>query len=575
MSARICSASTDIDAALTEIFGIDASGIESSRAVTGHLPNALFNRFLSVIEQSGAVELLQAWRQEDRKANSGRPELVPMKAVLMVFLLNAYWSKNYGFDAAAKTVAHGLTAQQREKLGVKGDGPSSSDWYHRLWRSAARLRALIDPWHRTPLKRKLTGEQFDRAREHYDPAREARAHQFATALVQASTRLLPKKYLQQYRGDLALDSTALLVQGPPNPNDRDRAASRDRLNGDYQCGWYTRQDDHDGTKVARSKAAYELDTTVLIDTRNGSFSFPLITGIYLHHPGKLKHGPRNTIEQHIAFTEQRGLAVVDRAFNNLQPQYFQEHVRIAQLETVYDYRANQLGQQGKVPGHPAIVVDGALYVDRMPENYRQISRWVAEKKINPDTGLPYTIEDRDNILRAREKYLMKRHSRVDADGYQRFSYPDPATYLAFDPATGKKTRDKPTGTIQIGLDAEVIKHLQRYPWKSKDWYRAYGQRNQVETSNKTLKDAWATNLGDKKSRTGRGYAYTYLIAALAVVATNIQRIITGITNVIADASGTKRRASRRKDSTGQPLRRPYEHDPVTMLDDESPPGRTS
>ena len=211
----------------------------------------------------------------------------------------------------------------------------------------------------------------------------------------------------------------------------------------------------------------------------------------------------------------------------------------------------------------------------MPKNYREISRWVAEKKTNPATGLPYTITDRDKIMRARERYLMKRHSRVDADGHQRFTCPDPATYLAFDPATGKKTKDKPTGTIQVGLDAEVIKHLQHYPWKSEDWYRAYGQRNQVETSNKTLKDAWATNLGDKKSRTGRGYAYTYLVAALAVVATNIQRIITGIKNNIAETSGRKTRARRRKNSVGQPLRRPYEHDLVTETDNESPPGSTS
>lgn len=229
--------------------------------------------------------------------------------------------------------------------------------------------------------------------------------------------------------------------------------------------------------------------------------------------------------QHLAFTEQRGLVVVDRAFNNLQPQHFQEHVRIAQLETVYDYRVDQLGQQGKVPGEPVILVDGALYVDRMPENYRQISRWVAETKI--------------------------------------------------DPATGKKTKDKPTGTLQIGLDTNVIKHLQRYPWKSEPWYRAYGQRNQVETSNKTLNDAWATNLGDKKSRPGRGYAYAYLVAALAVVAPNIQRIITSIKNVTAGTSSKKRRAHRRKDSSGQPLRRPYEHDLFTATDDESPPGDSS
>lgn len=575
MSTRNQKPSIDVDFALFEVFGVDDTGLERAQTVTGHLPNALFSKFLWVIDSSGAVDLLEQWRQEDRKANSGRPELVPLKAVLMVFLLNAFWNKNYSFNATAKTVAYGLTAEQRSRLGISGSGERSSEWYHRFWRSTQRMRQLFNPWHRTSLNSKLSGARTDRANERYDRTREARAHQLAEVLVQASLKLLPRKYLKDYRGDLALDSTVLYVQGRTNPNDKKGAPTRDRLNVDYQCGWYTRHDDHDGTKVAKSKAAYELDTTVLIDTKNGSFDFPLITGINLHRPGEIKQGPRHTIAQHTAFTEKRGLVVVDRAFNNLKSWHFQEHVRIAQLETVYDYKNTQLGQQAKVPGHPVIVVDGALYVDRMPENHRQISRWVAEKKINPATNLPYTIEDRDNIIRARERYLMKRHSRVNADGHQRFTYPDPATYLAFDPATGKKTKDKPIGTIQIDLDPEVIRHLQRYPWKSKDWYRAYGQRNQVETSNKTLKDAWATNLGDKKSRTGRGYAYTYLVAALAVVATNIQRIITGIKNLAVKASGKKRRVSRRKNSSGQPLRRPYEHDLATTIDEESPPGRTS
>ena len=115
---------------------------------------------------------------------------------------------------------------------------------------------------------------------------------------------------------------------------------------------------------------------------------------------------------------------------------------------------------------------------------------------------------------------MKRHSRVDADGYQRFTYPTLPTPRSIR-SRGKPTEDKSSGTVQVGLDAEVIKHLQRYPWKPEDWYHAYGRRSQVETSNKTLKDTWASNLDDPKNRPGRGYAYTYLVAALAVVATNL------------------------------------------------------
>ncbi|MHA3723591.1 hypothetical protein ACXR2T_06900 [Leucobacter sp. HY1910] len=55
-------------------------------------------------------------------------------------------------------------------------------------------------------------------------------------------------------------------------------------------------------------------------------------------------------------------------------------------------------------------------------------------------------------------------------------------------------------------------------------------------------------LDKAKSRAGRGFAYIYLIATLAVVATNIQRVITGIKNIATKASGKKRRMSRRKNS---------------------------
>ncbi|MBN9612268.1 MAG: hypothetical protein J0H64_02165 [Actinobacteria bacterium] len=74
----------------------------------------------------------------------------------------------------------------------------------------------------------------------------------------------------------------------------------------------------------------------------------------------------------------------------------------------------------------------------------------------------------------------------------------------------------------------------------------------------TLKDHRWSNLRDPNARTGRGYAYTYLCAVMAVVAENIRRIVTGVTQVLEDPgkpSSPKQRARRRRDSLGQRLPR--------------------
>lgn len=548
---------TQLDNALISALGVDAAGIEQVTSVSGPLPQAYFSVLLRAIDNSGVVELIKSWDAEERKSPGGRIAQVSQRAVLMAFLLNAQWGVGFSYQELAHTIAHRLTPQQRAELGVTGAGRVADDWYHSARRTAKRVVKLIDPWHLSNLHGRKTGAEYEQALADYDPEREERSHQFAAALVRASTELLPKKYLDAYTGDLALDSTFLRVRGISNPAKKDtHGHQRDRFNTDYQCGWYTRSsENHDGTKTAKSLPGYELDTTVMVAAHDGSYEFPLITGISMHRPSELKQGPKLAMDQHAAFTEKRGIAIMDRAFNNLDPQHFQEYVRRHRFETAYDYRGNQLGRQGSIPGEPVILVDGVLYVDRMPENYVMISRWHAQQKVNPDTGLPYTTAERDEILALREPYRMKAHGRIDADGNQRFTYPT-KPYLAFDPVTGRPTKDHPTGTVTAGLAKETIKHLQKYPWMSKEWRQVYGQRNQVETSNKNIKGQRWANLGDPAARTGRGYAYTYLCAVMAVFAENIRRIITGISNTHSEKSTTpKERARRRRDSLGDRLPR--------------------
>ena len=60
--------------------------------------------------------------------------------------------------------------------------------------------------------------------------------------------------------------------------------------------------------------------------------------------------------------------------------------------------------------------------------------------------------------------------------------------------------------MTIGLEAKVIKHLQKFPWMSTEWVRAYGQRNQVEMSNRLIKGHRTENIGDADSTPERRLA---------------------------------------------------------------------
>lgn len=176
-----------------------------------------------------------------------------------------------------------------------------------------------------------------------------------------------------------------------------------------------------------------------------------------------------------------------------------------------------------MPGLPIIVVDGALYVEHMPAELKYMTMWFHDKKykkVNQVTGLPVTWADVERTIEARKPYAMKRHGDISNKehnrGDQRFTYPDPRTYRAFDPATNKPMRPSKNalrGSVTIHPYPEVVRHLQRYPWGTAEWKAVYGQRNQVESVNKSIKHTRFTDLESAAKRPGRGEAY-HSIASL-------------------------------------------------------------
>ncbi|GAA3663334.1 hypothetical protein [Microbacterium marinilacus] len=541
-----------IDGFMRDLLGVSDDDYERSLSTRTQLPMAMFNSLLALIDRSGVVEQIASWENDTRKSAAGRKPLIPARAVLMLDLLSWLWGHGAHFEELARTLAYRLSPEQFVALGIRRDNAAPGVWYDRAWRAKHRLTRLLDPYHATQKRKRLSSDEFAEAQAAYDKERDTRLYTIAQALVRASVGMMPARYHERYRHDVALDSTLVEILGRAETNPRSGA----RRNVDFTAGTYNHAH-RDDTSSERPKPGFELDTVTMVDAkrqidldagRKPAFFPQLITGIAFHRPGMITRGPLKAMQQHSRTFRKAGVCIADRAFNNLQPDSFQLPIRRLGWETVFDYRKNQVGHQASVEGKPIIMVDGQLYVHYMPERLRHITRWHANDEKDPSTGRVPTSEERAAAITAREPYRLKPHGRgADKDGYQRFTYPDPHSYMAFDPATGKHVRRPSlTGSVTIPPQADIVKHLQRHPWGSEAWVKTYGQRNHVESSNKHLKDGRFTDLGDPKKRAGRGYAFQFLASSMAVVASNIRRIVTALRREAREATTPKTRKPRRQ-----------------------------
>lgn len=574
----------DLDAELRDIVGVGNFEYKRAMAVTGPMPMAMFNNYVDIIERSGVPQQLEEWAALERKKASGRKALISFRAVLVVELISAVWSKGAQYTEFAETYAHRLTRTQFEALGIAWENVEENRWLHRHWRAKNRLTKLVDPYYRTQKRRRLTlAEQViaDAAR---DEQRSDRLRWMRQSLVDASVAKLPQRYRDRYTGDIAIDSTEvpILGQAPSKAttlvrnglrldHPDVRLASRSLRSGglltnvDYSAGTYMRAHwDDPGSEPPRP--AFEMDIVTMMDTK-GYDHHPafarIITGIGFHRPGNITDEPREAMFQHARNFEQRGIGAADRAFNGMMSENFSQACRVEGFEFAYDYKKEQFGVQATVPGLPVIVVDGALYVEYMPVELKYMTRWYHRGELNTETGRPVTWTDVEWAIEARKPYAMKRHGDISNKehnrGDQRFTYPDPKTYRAFDPATNKAMRPSKNnlrGSITIYPHPEVVRHLQRHPWGTKEWKAVYGQRNQVESVNKSIKHTRFTDLESAAKRPGRGEAYHSIATALMAVAYNLRVLVRALRDECTPADKKRRKSTKKFTIADVPNARP-------------------
>jgi hypothetical protein len=414
-------------------------------------------------------------------------------------------------------------------------------------------------------------------------------------LLQTTVKMTPKDIWDRYKGNIAIDATKVEVAGLPNSTD----PSVKRANGDPFSGRYRREGKHDGQGAKTDVAAYELETAVMVWNKPGENRlFPsLLTAVTFHRPGHLiGHGAR-LIESQQKLGFSHHLVLADRAYNGEKAENFQIPARLMGCELVIDYTVTDLGQQGFYED----LVDGNWYVRWMPEALIKASKEARRRndaldaakhtvRINGEKDIsrltdddqaklaeardliattPSYLERTTTLIQARTPYRMTAKGRPDKDGFQRFTYPDPNTYIAIDPITKKPAKRSSRRSITISLlvpegtsksksnhKSQPIKHVQKFAHGLEDWRRHYGMRSLVESSNKLMKNSGAEDLGNWAKRSGRGFASQYLASALAAVSSNLRRLRTFFVEDAKRSSGGKlERLRRRKSAAGTPLAR--------------------
>lgn len=200
----------------------------------------------------------------------------------------------------------------------------------------------------------------------------------------------------------------------------------------------------------------------------------------------------------------------------------------------------------------------------MPQELIDANR--AFRTMIPDPNGPRkkcTEIDRETFekrIQSRQKYRMTPKGRPDKQGFQRFSYPEPGTYLAIDRATNKpvNARSLSRGSITIPVDAggerPAVKHLQKFSMGTPEHSAYYGMRSLIESSHSLVKDRKREDLANPHKRPTRGYAFQYLITVLASVSLNIRRIVRFFEATARQQSQhmPKKRAPRRRTESGLP-----------------------
>lgn len=362
-----------------------------------------------------------------------------------------------------------------------------------------------------------------------------------------------------------------------NPSRKDPSQKRRSINIDG--GYYIRAGSHNGENASPDKRWWgaELETVTMTANAPGvPADFPLLTiGVGCHVPGAIAGEGKRIADLLAADGYPAGYWFADRAY---LPQSDEKEYQLPLImhghEFVNDFKKNQLGVQDAFEWARLIQVDGQMYVDLMPDDLRNASitflsaKRAARKERNKATRKALMAAAKAQFnehLVMREKYRAKHKGKRRPDGSQQYMYPDPDGYLAFDAHTGEIIEPIRKKTVILSVEMG-LKHGQRFPYKTRKWRKWHGLRNTVEASYSFMKDPGKEDLGTAAKRLARGMTFGYLAATLAVVASNVRRVVEFLRSMSRSDTVT----AKNRHNAPDPTLPPRANDPGSPVDLEPP-----
>ncbi|MFE2541856.1 hypothetical protein [Actinacidiphila glaucinigra] len=453
------------------------------------------------------------------------------------------------------------------------------------------MKGAMDPSPLPPNKH-LTRQEAQRLIAAADPdelaAREHRLALFTEFVLDASIGPL-RGLLTELASGIAVDAT------PVRTYARGRRAGGPELSTDPDAGWYVREGDHrdpDGSHVAddmeppkgtrkqtpttgqaakpslakRYLFGFDAHLAVTRDTQHlkpllddgtpdPDVLPALVLGLCLDKPGERPaYNGLKTIRrlQERGYTP--GFLAGDRAYNNSEPHEWQLPVRALGYKPVYDYRVDQLGNQGGAQG--AILVEGTWYCPSMPQPLIDATSDLHASRIDRETWAAR--------IAARKPYRLMPKEREDAEGHQRMMCPAESGKVQC-PLKPRSLgsgvhlplvdpQPSPTGPLKVCRQRAITlapeegaKHWQALDYGDEQWQKIYFRlRNSVEGFNGFAKSPLAETIESSRSRPIRGLAAQTILLVFQIAHANRRKITTWLDSLALGGQRPIRRTNRRR-----------------------------
>jgi hypothetical protein len=541
---------------------------------------------IEVLDRSGVVLQLEAWRLEERERlghhAGGAPERFPAKAVWVAMTLAAIHNLPMLATEFCNILFLRISPAMRQQLGVP-EPPAREDRlgcravYRCVRTRFHSLLESIDPSD-LPKNRLLAADDFAAAvtrnrianqlTDDVLAARRDRLTWVVNAIIEASWSLVPRDMRRDWDGSVGLDATAVRAFARSDVRVRGKGSRAKRRlvehSSDPDGGLYTRTQPRDDGATGLREAMWAFEASFAVagngDPAKAAAFPPLVAGMApLHRPGT--GVGRNAITALASVAERghpTGWLAADRAYTNTIPEDFQLPARALGYEPVLDYRVDQLGVHGSYAG--ALLIEGAWYCPMVPAPLKNATIDYRAGRIDEATW--------HARIEARRAYRTRPKANPDAEGHQRDLCPAsdraPTAGCELKPRSIKQTT---SATTRIPVTDELrsnpakicqqqsvtfppdagAKLRQTLHYGSPEWAAIYHTlRNTIEGMNGIAKDGAYAALGDPSRRRIRGVAAQSIFVALLFFAINVRAIRSFRERAVPHSDGVPRRHRRRR-----------------------------